>query len=98
MFNNYIIGIGSSSNGQNAGNVDKIGIFGVTLCRLALIVFGSVILQVIAERFYNIIRSPFSIFTVGHAFNIIAWICVDKNIGIGFIEGYAGAVSLYKLQ
>ena len=50
------------------------------------------------ERFYNIIRSPFSILTVSHAFNIIACICVDKNMDTGLIEGYAGTVFLYKLS
>ena len=38
---------------------------------LFLIVFGSVILRVVTERFYDIIRSPLSIFAVSHAFDII---------------------------
>ena len=40
--------------------------------KMALIVFGSVILRVVMERFYDIIRSPLSIFVISHAFDIIA--------------------------
>ena len=40
--------------------------------KMALIVFGSVILRVVTECFYDIIRSSLSIFAVSHAFDIIA--------------------------
>lgn len=43
----------------------------IALCLLALIIFRSVIIQIITECFYDIIRSPFPIFAISYAFYII---------------------------
>ena len=74
---NGIIAAGSPNNGQNPGNAENrrsrdCFMPAGTKMALILIIFGNVFLRVIAERFYDIIRSSFSIFAVSHAFDVIA--------------------------